>query len=384
MGANMKTKHLIFGTVGIALGLAAIACQSEEESAQVQGTKAAPLLASQQDTRLASVAELVAARGVDSPLGDEPAEASFKKLRALETKGQRGSNLLHVYALSNVEEASGHLVKRAATLGMSLRDKSGKAVALALAQPERSRNKSILQGDLDGRRWHLSVDSFSGSERMEDDDNYHRGFGAIEQSEQPGLIAAAKKFAARADATAMSGAHLYKVRKYKNAVAEGDNPPKEETYQLAVAFNTSIDGIPVIGSGGKVVAHVGKGAKPVAYETSVRAIGGKRTSVPVDSLISSDEAEARAWANLAAMGLSKSTHTLKSSQFGYYREGRNSIQATLAPTYAFFFDPIVDGQKRKIEIIDAVTDAAVLETLKRERQQDQERKQDPTQIPDAR
>jgi hypothetical protein len=382
----MNRKHLLLGAVGLGLGLGlgGIGCQTQLDSDEHESTTTTSALTAPQLNQLASVAELVTARGVDSPLGDAPAEASFKKLQTLEAKGLRGTNLLHIYALSNVEEPTAHLVKRAANLGLSLRDKSGRAVALAFMQPERLHGKSTIQGDLDGRRWHLAYDILSGAERMEDDDNFHRGFGPIDKSEQPGLLAAAKKFALKADAAAMSGAHLYKVRQYKNAVAQGDGQPKEETYQVAVAYNTSIDGIPVIGSGGKVVAHVGKGARAVAYETSVRGVGGRRASVPADSLISSAEAEARAWANLAAQGLGKSTHTLSSSQFGYYREGRNSVQATLAPTYAFFFAPIGDGQKKKIEIIDAVTDTGVLNTLEQERKQEAARKRDLVEMPDQR
>jgi hypothetical protein len=183
----------------------------------------------------------------------------------------------------------------------------------------------------------------------------------------------------------LASLHPYKIRRYMNAVAENAQAPTGEiyqkaaptvgTYQVAVAFNTAIDDVPVIGPGSKVAVHMTVDGKLAAYESSLRSVKSKIGDVAVSSLVPPAQGRGEVEARLAARGIDISKFRLVQSQFGYLRRGRGSVQEVVAPHYAFLYEPLEGVVGKKLyETVPAVSDPSLRSAIDKDEATDQQRK----------
>ncbi len=369
-----------FGTAALALGcsvgLAGCASDTEEQV----GEQSEKVVAG---SRVDTVRELLAARGSQRELRDEPAELAFRRLKEAKSARRALAADLAVYDLGAPEDPVTRLSSRAKELAVDVvtpaDEKSGQSESGIVAQGDVVKVNALLGS----RPWELHYNATSGSERFFDRDAFHVGHGPMGRLDVPALIGAARSFSAKVRAENRGSLHLYKTRTYKNAYDREGVAPVEEVYGFAVAFNTDIDGVPVIGSGGKVTVHLGAGARATSYETSVAPVAKKRGAVNAGGLLDPDAAVARAWAKLAEAGLGPETHDLTSSQFGYHKRGRASVQTVIAPAFAFFFTPKGEFGKKRVEVIPAVTDSALAAQVAADDAAEQSRKAELVQ-PDER
>jgi hypothetical protein len=157
----------------------------------------------------------------------------------------------------------------------------------------------------------------------------------------------------------------YKLRYYKNAVREeGSLRAKESTYQMALVFNASMDGLPVIGAGGKIAFHLSPKGELLSYESTLRDFD-RIAIIPGSELLSPKAAQAEVEARFKERGVDLSKLVLSRAEFGYLRLGRTSIQNHVAPHYAFIYSPpegVMD--KKRMEVIPAITNPKLLQLLK--------------------
>lgn len=308
--------------------------------------------------RLDTVAELSAQRGSGSALGDAPAELAFERMAAARSSG-RSATELAVYQLAAPQpDVTSELAARSLELGLSwsAAQRQPGDEGNVMGGPFMRKDSTRVIGLFEGAPWALEYNRSSGAERFFDRDKFHVGLGAIVAPDMNAYVSRASQFLAQMRGTAASPLHVYKTRRYLNAIDSDTTPVEEEIYQIAVAFGSDIDGVPVIGPGGKVSVHLANGMQPVSYESTVMPVVQTRARLSAGSLLSPADAETEAWAKLIADGLGRTTHQLSSRQLGYLRRGRNSVQTLVAPTYAFFFEPLTEGAKRRIEVVSAVTD----------------------------
>lgn len=161
-----------------------------------------------------------------------------------------------------------------------------------------------------------------------------------------------------------------------NASAQGEGAPSSvAAYQVAVAFNTTVDDLPIIGSGGKVAVHMSPDGEVISHESSVRAVSSLRAVVRGADLLPPDAAQRLVEKRIAERGVDLSNYTLTRSEFGYYRLGRSSVQTIDAPHYAFVYAP-KEGTvgKKLLETIPAVVAEDVLALVSADRAAEAARK----------
>lgn len=300
------------------------------------------------------------------PLGDEPAQLAFDAMVEAFGDGSVADIELGVYRLAPVGDADRTLQHRADELG-DLLDR----VALAAGRDEESTWVSLGRSE-------LRINRLSGAERLIDWSRFHTGEGA------PSPLADAHYWSMAGDylgdvlstPTAGIDLHPYKIRHYWNAVAEDGRPASEEMYQVAVAFNASIDGMPVIGGGSKVAIHFALDGTVVGHELSTRRIGEVITTVGGDDLLHPDAAREQIARRLSERGVDMAQYRWARAELGYLRLGRSSVQDIVAPHYAFVAEPLegVVG-KKLVEVIPATTRPDVLDLLERDFAADVARKQ---------
>jgi hypothetical protein len=208
--------------------------------------------------------------GGGEPLKDAPAGKSAADLRSLFRQGRQATMSLAVYDLADVAPVkAGALSARAAALGLS-----------GVEDPAPDNHRlGLTAGTV-----RLTRNENSGAEFFADTARFHRGDGVtrdklLSDAEyfSKGRAHVDRAFGAEASQAAL---HPYKIRKYLNASGPADGPPgNAAVYQVAVAFNSAVDGIPIIGPGSKVVVHMTPSGEVIGHEASLRAPKAKRTTI---------------------------------------------------------------------------------------------------------
>jgi len=338
----MKTK--VFAIVAIVEGLIGLGCEGNNEPQNHQ-------LTNQLNTQLAALSAPLSEQS--ALLMDAPALETASAIRAAFQRGTQKDISFAVYDLADVPRGgAGTVAARAAALG------------LAGAEDPGIDNNRL--GFTSGTR-RLTRNQHSGAEFFADTARFHRGAGVARERlfADGDYINAARGYVNRSFGAEAAQAALfpYKVRKYLNAsAAAGGSPQGETVYQIAVAFNSTVDGIPVIGPGSKVVVHMTPDGEVVGHEASLRAIKGRRATVAGSDLVAPDEAKAVVEARMKSRGIDLRNYNLTREEFGYLRRGRNSVQRVLVPHYAYIYEPAskdVMG-KKVVELVPAVRDRALL------------------------
>jgi len=213
------------------------------------------------------------------------------------------------------------------------------------------------------------ANQLSGAERFVDRALFHHGREGAELAEAV-YLDRARAYVDQTELSASDGRsalYPYKFRRYRSAVQAIDSSGRptaaavEGTDQIAVAFAQEIDGIPVIGSGGKIAVHLSLAGDVVSHEASIRRTAEAVAEV---DLLGANDAAAEAWRRVVERGIEPRQYVLVRSEFGYLRLGRSSIQTVIAPHYAFVFEPLEGVVGRRIfEVVPAVTDTATLALL---------------------
>jgi hypothetical protein len=230
----------------------------------------------------------------------------------------------------------------------------------------------------------FTMNTASGAERFVDVARFHRGTDTTPELAEDVMLRRASEYVDRIGLAASDGRstlYPYKIRRYHTMVQGVDSAnqvigePEDHIDQVAVAFAQEIDGLPVIGPGGKIAVHLTPSGDVVSYEASIRyTVRATRTLVDTD-LLSADRAEADVRRRLIDRGIDLTQFTLTRTEFGYLRLGRSSIQTVLVPHYAFAFEPAAGTiNRRLVETIPAVSDPDTLARLAVDAQAEAQRK----------
>jgi len=285
---------------------------------------------------LATVSNLREEAGLDAPLGNIPAQQAYDRLRGMFARDEHHPLALPVYRLPLVDRTTPNLLQRAASLGLASGD-------------------TRVRGPLETvtfRHLSFSWNRESGAERFVDRSRFHNATGNIAVLDEAAFMSHASGYLRYAFPSILETEDLYpyRVRWYKSAVAHDQEEPVVTTYQGAVAFNTAIEGIPVIGSGGKIAIHMAPNGDIVSHEATVVAPGHVLAIARGEDILPPTEARQRVEARLKGRGVDLSRHELARSEFGYLRRGRNNIQRILAPHYAFFFNPLAEARASRVRV----------------------------------
>lgn len=213
----------------------------------------------------------------------------------------------------------------------------------------------------------LSVNMESGAERYVDRSRFHASPGTTRTlSDEEYVVLAARHARAVLGAdVAGGGIYPFKLRRYQNAVAQKDGAPTETTYQIAVAFNSIIDGLSVVGAGGKLVVHMTPDGQVVSHEATLRSVASVAAILTSAELLRPSQARAEVEARLLRRDVTLKQYTLSRAELGYYRLGRRGVQSLVAPHYVYVYEPNEHSgfARRIVEIIPAVAERSLLQRL---------------------
>jgi hypothetical protein len=285
-----------------------------------------------------------------------PAANAFASLTGMAANGTLSSATFGVYSLVAPDKASNRLKSR------------GTALKMAAASPVRTDDLMHLATVEDGA-WSLTVNDLSEGEELVDNSRNQLGTTVPEASlaAESDYITTGRDYATKTfgDAFAGMSPYAYRVRKYFGAHSDGHGSQVDGVYQLAVAFNSTVDGLPVIGPGGKVAVDMTTSGAVIRHEGSLRhpkallqTVRGQR------DLVTPEAAEAAVNARLDARGIDRTQFKVTRREFGYFMHGRKSVQTVLVPHYAFFFEPMPGiMSKILVEIEPATNDPSALARL---------------------
>lgn len=308
----------------------------------------------------------VAPLAAETALRDAPAIAQVDRLRAAFASKASDALSFAVYDLPPASSLSADLPSRASELGAGMTG----------ARAQSARGVRRISSDTH----ELVINEDSGSEFFADLTRFHKGTGVPPSSlmSDERYFASAREYMQKALARSAAEATLYpyKIYKYMNSESFEDGKASNlEAYEIAVAFNSEVDGVPVIGSGGKISVHLTVAGDVVAHESTVRALGKQIGTVSGSQMLSPDAAKQQVAERLAKRGVNLDNYTLTREEFGYYRRGRNNKQAVLAPHYAYFYEPKAGVvSKKRVEVVAAATDPALLGMIEDDAAADDARK----------
>lgn len=296
-----------------------------------------------------------------------PAENAFAVLAAGAKSGSTGAASFAVYSLAIPDSPAGHLAARQAALNIA---------------PQASVRKNALMNSstVETGNWSLTTDDVSEGEVFVDNTRNHLGSSVAEANlaTDDKYITIGRDHAKKMFGQAFTSMspYAYKVRKYFNAHSSGQGTQIDGVYQVAVAFNSTIDGVPVIGPGGKVSVDMTTDGSVVRHEGSLRHTRARVHLVrQQQDLVMPDAAEAAVNARLDARGVGRALYRVARREFGYFMHGRRSIQTVLVPHYGFFFEPLPGTMgKTIVEIEPATTDPSVLALIAADAQAETARK----------
>jgi hypothetical protein len=316
----------------------------------------------------ASATEAVQARALGAgpvePLDEDSlATQAYERVQAAFSAKQARSLRLGAYSLQPVGDAGLKVKERARALGLEKGSEVRNEHGAALVEGSRQ----------------VSVDAVSGAERYVDTARFHTGKGVSAlPMEKDAYISRARSHMQRAmPEVAARNLRSYRLRQYMNESAGpmGERPGAT-VYQVAVAFHETLDGLPVIGPGGKVAVHMTPAGEVISHESTARAPARRVAEVSGEKLLAPEEARKQVEARLATQGVRMADYRLSRAELGYLRLGRNSTQSLLVPHYAYVYEPAsqeILGKKR-VEVIPAVTDPALLQQLRQDEEAETARK----------
>ena len=304
-----------------------------------------------------SVAHIVQRSTTNSALLDAPADNAFTAVKAAFAANSHHDIRLAVYDVAPVASPATLAKSRGLSLGIDT---------------DKTPLKNLPEGavSLAKGAWELTVEATSGGESYVDTSRHHKGTETttlLSDDEYMGKAAAyiASAFPALPNRLA---SYPMRLRHYHNAnvnYAVGGDPstrgtPTEGIYELAVVHNTAIDGLPVIGPGGKYKVWMSPAGDVLGHMHSIRKLAGIHATVSGDQLVDPATAQASLESKLAGRGVNMSQYQLAKAQFGYLQRDNGSLQQIVAPHYLFMYTATVPGQKNIIETIPAVSDPKVL------------------------
>jgi hypothetical protein len=294
----------------------------------------------------------------DQPLRDDPASNAYSALadRFSEVLPVEGS--FNVYQLEPPSEAAGVMLGWAGQGAVAAADNP------AVPDEHRPSVSAFLGSD---QEFQLNV--LSGAQLWVNRALFHREAG-VDPSTLLSEAAYVQKARSHMLGTLGQDAgklplYTYKSRKYFNSVGnhDGSVPVTTTVYQVAIAFNASVDGLPVIGPGGKISVQLAPDGTPVQHESTIRGISGVLAAVPAASIIAPEAARADLEKTLSMRGVLLDQYKPSRSEFGYFRRGAGSVQNVIGPYYAFFYDSVSGYQKGIEEHVPATNDPASLKLL---------------------
>jgi hypothetical protein len=256
-----------------------------------------------------------------------------------------------VYRLGVPQDPVLRMAQRSAALGISPSKSSSYGSALTRSD-----------GDFD-----LVIDSKNEMEVWVNRARHHSGtvadVGTL-KSEGEYLSLASQYVAQKIDSPAGLTLHPYKFWKYYHELWAAPGVREEQrAYEVVVIFNSYIGEVPVVGSGGKVAVYMGLGGDVVSHTSYLRGPRSQVGTASLASLLSTQEAEARAITQLSARGMDPTRFTVTRREFGYWVTGRMGAQKYLAPHYVFAFTPTREGESGVGEHVLAVSDPALVKLL---------------------
>ncbi|MBM7118786.1 hypothetical protein [Archangium primigenium] len=341
-------KNIVVGLVLV--GLTGMGCADKGEPSVSPASTSAQTLAT-------SVAE--------TPDQDTLATQAYARVQREFVAGRSASLRYPIYTLRPVGDATEQVRERARVLGLDTQ----------------TLKKTEQDVSVTGNGWELRMDARSGAEMFLDKTRFHAspGVAALPLKESDYIALARAHVRRKLPEAAAHDLRPYRVRRYMNDMTDPKgNRVGATVYQVAVAFHEQLAGLPVIGAGGKVAVHLTPAGEVISHEATVRDTAQRFAEVSGQQLLAPDDARRRAEDQLTAQGVNLADYVLTRAELGYYRLGRHGLQSVLAPHYAYFYEPAstrVVGKKR-LAVIPAVTDPAVLERLRQDEREDATRKAD--------
>lgn len=307
-----------------------------------------------------TVEQMRAAVGQDSHLEDAPAQVNYVRLREAFANNRTTALRLPVYELEAVADVQRRIAERTETLARLREATEARGdpttVLPVLGVPEAARTQ---QGP-----WELVLNGASGAELYINVEKAHRGAGGAQREDQFYFARGLKYIGARWDGGETEGLYPYKIRYYKNAVGRLGEKRVISTYEVAVYYNDTIEGLPVIGPGGKISVHMTMEGEVVSHESTLRP---RRRVVGVASgagVLSPDEAQAEVEARLTSRGVDLGRYSLTRREFGYLRDGRSSARNLTAPAYFYMYEPREGTEaKKRAEFVYAIRDPGIAAVL---------------------
>lgn len=293
----------------------------------------------------------------ERPDGDILAQEAYARVQNAFTLKQAGGMTLGVYALEPVGNAQARAQERARALGLERGALRTQEEGVVVAEEKRE----------------LRVNALSGTERFIDQARFHSGKGvAVLPLAESEYVSRARAYMGKVlPEVAARGLRTYRVRRYMNEEGgPGGVRSGPRVYQVAVAFHEVVEGLPVIGPGGKVAVHLTPEGEVISYESTVRAVGARLATLSEGALVAPEEARKQVEARLVARGVRLEDYRLARAELGYLRQGRNSVQSVLAPHYAYVYEPLspeVLG-KKLVEVVPAVVEPTVQAQLRQDEQ----------------
>ncbi|WP_394843354.1 hypothetical protein LZC95_40690 [Pendulispora brunnea] len=353
-----KKWWLLTSVVGLACSPMATSGCSGQDDVRENGSESTAVSPSALTPELQGISAFRARAGAQAFLRDEPATANFERVRAAFAQGRPVAGKLGIYELEPVGDVAATLQRRAAELGIR-----GEVV-------KKVNHSSIKDGVSE-----IRIGDRSGAERSLVTELFHQGPGTADSRSDDEYLAIANRRASAVGSTLpLADLYPYKIRRYKNAISEGEAEPEVSTYQVAVAFNQSIDDLPVIGSGGKLVIHMTTDGQPVGHEFVIRKVKSTVKELDGSALSDPDRARAEVEARLARSGIDMSKYRAVRSEFGYQRLGRDNTQNVLAPHYGFYYEALDGVSKKLVEYIPALKDPSLRAIAERDTSENQARK----------
>lgn len=313
---------------------------------------------------------------------DELATANYQRLDNAFRKGGLDEIKLNVYQLeAPAKDPVQYVRERAAQL-----DIKSKQIIFPDGDKLTEKNLRRLPPETTGLgmiddKYEFAYNRINGTELLIDRERFHVGEGVDQEKIQPD-----KFYLQQADGylkkrleknTAGMRLYGYKMRRYMDALAkEEGGEPQITVSQIAVAYNTAIDGIAVIGPGSKVSVHMTPEGEVISHETTLRHTAKRVAAISAKDLLAPEAGRKAVEERLRKRGVSLDGYTLARAEFGYYRRGRSSAQEIMAPYYAYFYLPKSEDQyaRKLVELVPAVSNSKLLAMINKDEQQELARK----------
>jgi hypothetical protein len=367
----IKHSHTIVFSL---FSLLVTACAGSDDPSTLRET-GDPIAAAAGSGAVRGVSSFRTERGPLVQLRDEPAAQAFASVAAVGSVAAPRLAIYQLAAVPRVEELARLRAGALAMAGAAVRRGSPDADAAGFPSPV-APNVYARQGS---RK--LRVNAYSGAELFADDNRFHRSPGvATLPLAEPQYVDIAQQYVKRSGGLESAGVdpaslYTYKVRRYMDAGAAPDTQPVTTTYQVSVAFNQSIDDLPVVGAGSKFVVHLSPTGEVIGHEQNLRAVSRRLAALGSVDLVAPEAARKDVEHRLRARGINLDGYVATRSELGYLRLGRDSIQSVLAPHYFFVYEPRpgVLG-KKLVEFVPATRNPAHLALLADDDKLEQTRK----------